>query len=118
MQTEIRISYVNEVKAVGRYRKTGKAPVLALNDICKSIHIDIALACFNHGTDNRPDHIPKEAVGLYGECDLSFGIMPHCLHNMAFIGLHVRMEFAETCEIGIFHKLAGGMVHGDNIQRT
>ena len=41
---------------------------------------------------------------------------PDGLHDTAVIGFHVRMELAETCEIGILQQRARSLVHPPEIQ--
>lgn len=111
------VADVGEEEGVSRSRCPGPSAVLAFDDPSESLDGQFPPSDFKQGAHDGTYHVAQETVSLYGENPLGIArLLPAGVHDTAVVGLHVRVELAETGKVGVVEKGSGCFVHEGEVR--
>ena len=76
------------------------AAVFTLDDLAKFVNSDAVSAHFHQCAHYGAHHIAEKAVGSDSKHPLRALLLPSCVSDLAIIGFHIGVEFAERGEVG------------------
>ncbi len=85
---------------MARHRLSSRAAVFTLDDLAKLIYSDAMSAHFHQCAYYGAHHVAEKAVGSDGKHPLRALLLPSRVSDLAIIGFHIGVEFAERGEVG------------------